>query len=106
MTKQVLALVVSIGLMFSTLTAQAASVTGTMDRLRQQAALAPRFDPSEPTRLDEFAPDWNLKSIYFPFNRATVRPDARRVVQDDADWLKANVPYEIVIQGYADERGT
>jgi peptidoglycan-associated lipoprotein len=107
MTKQGVALVVSMGLIFSSLTALAGSRAGMMmDRLEKNAALAPRFDPSEPTRVDEFAQDPNLKSIHFAFDRATILPAARRIAESDANWLKENVPYEIVIQGHADDRGT
>ncbi len=73
--------------------------------LKPNAALAPRFDPSQPTRLDEFTEIPQVKPVHFDFDKAAIRPADAKVVDSDARWLKANPPYEIVIGGYADQRG-
>jgi outer membrane protein OmpA-like peptidoglycan-associated protein len=59
-------------------------------RSKQNAAIAPRFEPTTPTKLDEFAQDPNLKSVHFGFDRAALRPSEVRIVKSDARWLKAN----------------
>src|SRR5207237_10512576 len=40
------------------------------------------------------------------FDRATLRPSQSRIVERDARWLKANSPYDVVVEAYADERGS
>jgi outer membrane protein OmpA-like peptidoglycan-associated protein len=102
------ALVLATGLMSSAVIAGAATTSrfGVADKLQQNAAIAPRFDPAPPTKLDEFAQDPNVRSVHFDFNRATLRPSEVRIVARDARWLKANTPYEVVVEAYADERGT
>jgi outer membrane protein OmpA-like peptidoglycan-associated protein len=69
-------------------------------------AIVPRFDPAQPTRLDEFSAVPQLRPVHFDFGQATIRPADVRVIDNDAHWLKFNPPYEIVIEGYADARGT
>lgn len=47
-----------------------------------------------------------LNDIFFDFDRSLIRPDARRVLEENARWLKQNGNRRIVIEGHADERGT
>ncbi len=47
-----------------------------------------------------------LKPIYFDFDKSFIRDEARRVITDNAAWLKANPKVKIRIEGYCDERGT
>ena len=45
--------------------------------------------------------------VLFDFDSAVLRPQARSMLQDQADWLKANRGVPIVlIEGHCDERGT
>ena len=71
---------------------------GLLDAVTQNAAIAPRFDPSTPTKLDEFALDPHLRSVHFDFDRVALRPSEAAIVESDARWLKANEPYEVVIE--------
>lgn len=47
-----------------------------------------------------------LKDIYFDFDRADLRGDARDILRSNADWLKSNPSARVEIEGHCDERGT
>jgi peptidoglycan-associated lipoprotein len=47
-----------------------------------------------------------LKDIYFDFDKAEVRPDAKGLLAEDIAWLKAHPKAVITIEGHCDERGT
>ncbi len=47
-----------------------------------------------------------LKDIFFEFDRADLRADARDTLRANADWLKSNPSARIEIEGHCDERGT
>lgn len=47
-----------------------------------------------------------LRTIYFDFDRYTLRDDARRVLDANAEILRSNLSMNIVIEGHCDERGT
>ncbi len=47
-----------------------------------------------------------LKDIYFDFDRADLRADARETLKANADWLKKNPAATAQIEGHCDERGT
>ena len=66
------ALVLATGLMSSAVIAGAATTSrfGVVDKLEKNAAIAPRFDPAQPTKLDEFVQDPNVQSVHFAFDRA------------------------------------
>jgi peptidoglycan-associated lipoprotein len=47
-----------------------------------------------------------LGDVYFDFDKAELRDDARERLTKNADWLKANPAYRLTIEGHCDERGT
>jgi len=47
-----------------------------------------------------------LQPVYFDFDKAFVREDARPVMKENAEWLKANPKVKVRIEGNCDERGT
>lgn len=47
-----------------------------------------------------------LKPIYFDFDKAFIRDDARDVMKANAAWLKAHPKVKIRIEGNCDEKGT
>jgi peptidoglycan-associated lipoprotein len=47
-----------------------------------------------------------LKDIYFDFDRADLRPDARETLKANAQWLKDNPTATVQVEGHCDERGT
>ncbi len=50
------------------------------------------------------APD--LKDIFFDFDKYNIRPDAAAVLEEDAQVLAGNMDMRVMIEGYADIRGT
>jgi len=52
------------------------------------------------------ASEFSTKDIYFAFDRYDLRPEARDVLGELADWLTDNGDYELTIEGHCDERGT
>jgi peptidoglycan-associated lipoprotein len=47
-----------------------------------------------------------LADIYFDFDRSEIRPDARRVLENNARWFRENPSARVKIEGHCDERGT
>jgi peptidoglycan-associated lipoprotein len=47
-----------------------------------------------------------LKEVYFDFDRYDLRADARETLKANWEWLKANPPAQVQIEGHCDERGT
>jgi peptidoglycan-associated lipoprotein len=68
---------------------------------KKAPAPAPVPPPPPPT-VEEFG----LKDIFFDFDKSKIRSDAEPVLQEDADMLKKNTNVTVVIEGYADIRGT
>ena len=48
----------------------------------------------------------DLRDLYFDFDRAAIRGDAKATLNEDARILAAHPPKAIVVEGYCDERGT
>jgi len=47
-----------------------------------------------------------LKDAFFNFDRDEIRPDAATTLQSDANWLQRWPSTKVVVQGYADDRGS
>jgi peptidoglycan-associated lipoprotein len=45
-------------------------------------------------------------SVYFDFNKFSLREDARNVLEKQAAWLKSNASVTLSVEGHCDERGT
>jgi peptidoglycan-associated lipoprotein len=67
----------------------------------------------EPVAVEEYKPtiaELNaqgiLATVYFDFDKSDLTDETRRVLRENAAWLKANGEYGIVIEGHCDERGT
>src|SRR5262249_4629616 len=56
--------------------------------------------------LDEFALTSALPSVHFDFNSASIRAADRRVLDTNAEWLRANTTQPIALGGAADPRGS
>ncbi|MFH1293098.1 MAG: peptidoglycan-associated lipoprotein Pal [Pseudomonadota bacterium] len=50
--------------------------------------------------------EFELKPIYFDFDKSVLRPEAQAILRKKAEWLMANTKFSIVIEGNCDERGT
>jgi peptidoglycan-associated lipoprotein len=46
------------------------------------------------------------EDVYFDFDDASIRPDAREILNYKVEWLKANSSVSVTIEGHCDERGT
>ncbi len=82
---------------------------------KQEAAPAPEPVKEEPAPAPEVkegpkehaaAAAEGLQPVYFDFDRAFIRDDAKAVMKANAEWLKANPKVKIKIEGNCDERGT
>ncbi|HLH72066.1 MAG TPA: peptidoglycan-associated lipoprotein Pal [Chloroflexota bacterium] len=54
--------------------------------------------------LDQFKE--NVKTIYFDYDKADIKPDQVSTLQSNAAWLKANPNVRFTIEGHCDERGS
>lgn len=70
---------------------------------------APAPDPRDYSDARNFDNPESLLSkrvIYFDFDKSTVRPEFRGIVQAHAAYLAANSSARVTLEGHADERGT
>jgi len=74
-----------------------------MDRTVTASTSAPR-EPA-PT-LEGFAPAPELRGVHFDFNRSKIRAADARILDRNAEWLKANSSVMVAIDGGADQRGS
>jgi peptidoglycan-associated lipoprotein len=56
--------------------------------------------------LDQINREKPLGTIYFDYDRAVVRDDARATLDGNAGWLKKFKTTKILVEGHCDERGT
>src|SRR5919106_4716502 len=54
----------------------------------------------------EFVATAVLRDIHFEFDRYDIRPQDARVLDANAESLKANPTWRVLIEGHADQRGT
>ena len=47
-----------------------------------------------------------LKDVFFDYDKALLTDEAKRALNEDAAWLKANPRGQIAVEGHCDERGT
>ena len=47
-----------------------------------------------------------LKTVYFDYNSASLRGDAKTALKDNAEFLKGNKSVEVQVEGHCDERGS
>ena len=62
--------------------------------------------PTPPAEAPKPAPESPLKDVFFDFDKSFVRADAKKDLDQNVRWLKANPKATIVIEGHCDERGT
>ena len=53
----------------------------------------------------DFAAVPELKTVFFAFDKADLRPDDAALLDQNAEWLKGN-DMLVLVEGHADERGT
>ena len=62
-------------------------------------------DPNDPTSIAYFNQTVGDR-VLFAVDQSTLSPEARTVLQGQAQWLATNPGYAIIIEGHADEQGT
>lgn len=74
----------------------------------EQVAPAPVPTPASPPAVAEAAkaPELTVKDIYFDFDQALIRDDARKTLADNIQWIRANPAAKVTIEGHCDERGS
>jgi peptidoglycan-associated lipoprotein len=77
---------------------------GSSQRAGVQAPGATMF-PTLPSP-HEFNEAAGLRDVHFDFDRSTLRPEARRILDGNARWLLEHPGTLVLIEGHADERGT
>ena len=71
------------------------------------APAAPPAGPPAPRPSPrDFVAVPDVEDVYFDFDRYDIRPDAARILDANARWMKANPRAQVLIEGHADERGT
>jgi peptidoglycan-associated lipoprotein len=68
-------------------------------------APAPAPTPPPPPPAD-YAPNGELRDVYFDFDKSNIRPPDARTLESSAAYLKANPNLLVLIEGHCDERGT
>ena len=58
------------------------------------------------TTCENFKQVFKQEQVLFSSNRAELDAESKAVLDHQADWLKKNLRRKVVIQGYADPRGT
>jgi len=67
---------------------------------------APEPQGQEPRPVPkDFAAVPELKTVFFAFDKADLRPDDAALLDQNAEWLKGN-DMLVLVEGHADERGT
>jgi peptidoglycan-associated lipoprotein len=62
-------------------------------------------DPNNPTSIAYFNQTVGDR-VLFAVDQSTLSPEARTILQGQAQWLATNSDYAIIIEGHADEQGT
>ena len=71
-----------------------------------------QFKAPEPEvrQIDETAAAINqrgeLKTVYFGYDKDDLTEAARATLRQNANWLKANPQWNVILEGHCDERGT
>jgi peptidoglycan-associated lipoprotein len=65
------------------------------------------FAPAAPTQAKALPSSQEpLKDVFFNFNQDELSPEARKTLDANIQWLKANPGVRITVAGYCDDRGT
>lgn len=57
-------------------------------------------------RYADWAPIPQIAVIYFDYDQSDILPSARTALSKNAEYLKTNTSYDILVGGHCDERGT
>jgi len=62
----------------------------------------PTLEFVEPTSEDKNT----LKTIYFDYNKANIRPEYQPVLENISKWMAKKAEQQLLVEGHCDERGT
>jgi peptidoglycan-associated lipoprotein len=68
--------------------------------------VTPPAAPAKPPAPAEFKAVAELNDVHFDFDKYDIRPGDKKILEEDAKWIKANLRHLVLIEGHADERGT
>ncbi len=63
------------------------------------------YDANRPDR-SEYRPVAEMPDVHFAFDQYALRPEAKRMLEASAAWMKARPQTQLMIEGHCDERGT
>ncbi len=79
-------------------------------RPTQEAPDAGDWETNEPSSdiltIDQINQQGILQTVYFDYDQSEIRPDQRAKLQANAQYLRENTHFRLLIAGHADERGT
>ena len=79
---------------------------------KKQHVKCPQTEVAPPPEVKETPPppeepaEYSLEPIYFDFDKSNLTPDAKAILDKNAEWLSKNPTAKIRIEGNCDERGT
>ncbi len=91
------------------------SVEMKTEEVREPEAARPWQEPKpaeEPIRstpsaeADDFNRQKVLKTIYFDFDRYTIKDESKDTLRQNAQWIKDHAQFHVVVEGHCDERDT
>ena len=73
-------------------------------------AKAPEVPPTKPvedaTAMRQAVQAFESTHVYFDFDKADIKAEAKPVLEKKAEFLRANSQYKVTLEGHCDERGT
>jgi peptidoglycan-associated lipoprotein len=66
----------------------------------------PAVTPPAPMAAREAEKKPPLGDIFFDYDQSLIRPDAKKTLEKNIAWLRANTKPNLMIEGHCDERGT
>lgn len=61
---------------------------------------------SDVLSIDEINRSGALQEVYFDYDQSEIRPDQRAKLQANAQYLRENTHFRVLVAGHCDERGT
>jgi peptidoglycan-associated lipoprotein len=76
--------------------------------VREPVRQVPQEDPleAERRRLEELMNKIMSNDVYFEFDQATLKPEAKDILTEAGDILKRESRFTVLTEGHTDERGT
>ena len=67
---------------------------------------APPVAPAAPVAAREAEKEPPLGDIFFDYDQSLIRPDAKKTLDKNVEWLRGNSTPSLILEGHCDERGT